>query len=77
LYLPDIFFAVESEPAAIRANKRPLAVPAEIKTPGILTIGDSDATGADGVVINGNREHRRITPALDYGRELAGFLIRY
>jgi hypothetical protein len=33
-------------------NNHPLPNLAEIKTSGILTIGDSDAAGADGVVIN-------------------------
>jgi hypothetical protein len=33
-------------------NKRSLPMLAEIKTPGVLTIGDSGPSGADGVVIN-------------------------
>ena len=33
-------------------NKRPLPILAEVKTPGILTIGESDASAADSVVIN-------------------------
>ena len=33
-------------------NKRLLPMLAEIKTPGIPTVGESDASGADGVIIN-------------------------
>jgi hypothetical protein len=33
-------------------NKRSSPILAELKTPGILTIGESDASAADGVVIN-------------------------
>jgi hypothetical protein len=33
-------------------NKRSLPLLAEIKTAGILTVGESEASGADGVVIN-------------------------
>jgi len=33
-------------------NKRSAPTLSEIRTPGILTIGESDASGADGVVIN-------------------------
>jgi len=41
-------------------NKRPLPILAEIKTPGVLTIGDSDASGADGVVINFKIERGKV-----------------
>jgi len=38
---------------------------AELKTPGILTIGDSDASGLDGVVVNFKLEDSRVRFAIN------------